>query len=112
MTRRAAQHISTENLLYHTVSLLSLPICLRMVSSGMQQFGSQPSEQLLPEATHEVGVPVSNNLTCNAILVHHPLNEHVSSLGSSDGLMHRDKRDTLGGSIHHSHGTITPLHQG
>ena len=78
----------------------------------MQQFGTQPSEQLLPEATHEVGVPVSNKLARHAILAHHPLKEQVISLEGSDGVMHRDKRDTLGGSIHHSHVTITPLHQG
>ena len=62
VTRKSAQHISTKGLLYHTVSLLTLPIHYRIVSSGIQQFGTQPSEQLLPEVTHEVGVPVSNNL--------------------------------------------------
>ena len=83
-----------------------------MVGCGMQQFGPQPSEQLLPEAAHEAGVPVGNDLTWHAILAYHPLEEQVSSLGGSDGVMYRDKRDTLGGSIHHSHSTITPPHQG
>ena len=94
------------------VSPLSLPICLRIVGSGMQQLAAQPSEQLLPEVTHEVGVPVSNNLAWHTILAHHLLEEQVSGLGDSDSVMHRDKRDMLGGSIHHRHGTITPLHQG
>ena len=67
-----------------------------MVGSGMQEFGPQPSKQLLPEATHEVGVSVSNNLTRYAILAHHPLEEQVSSLGGSDGVMHRDKCDEIG----------------
>ena len=73
VTRRAAEYISTENLLYHMVSPLTLPICLRMVNSGMQQFGTQPSEQLLPEATPEARVLVSNTLAWHAILAHHPL---------------------------------------
>ena len=70
----------------------------------------QPGEQLLPEAAHEVGISVSNDLTWHTILSYHPLEEQVSSLGGSDGMVDRDKRDTLGGSIHHSHSTITPPH--
>ena len=76
----------------------------------MQQFGPQPSEQLLPEAAHEAGISVSNDLTWHTIIAYHPLEEQVSSLGGSNGVMHRYKHDTLGGCIHHSHGTITPPH--
>ena len=61
---------------------------------------------------HEAGVPVCNDLAWHTILAYHPLEEQVSSLGGSDGVMHRDKRDTLGGSIHHSHSAITPPHEG
>ena len=109
-THRTAQHISTKDLLNDTVSPLSLAIRLGVVGRGMKQLGPQPGEQLLPEATHEAGVPVSNDLAWHTILAYHPLEEQVSSLGGSDGVMHRDKRDTLSGSIHHSHGTITPPH--
>ena len=78
----------------------------------MQQLGTKPCEQLLPEVTHEAGVLVSNDLACHAILAHRPLEKQVSSLGGSDGVMHGNKHGTFGGSIHHSYGTITPLHQG
>ena len=74
-----------------------------MVGCGMQQFGPQPSEQQLAEVAHEAGVPVSNNLARHTVLAYHPLEEQVSSLGGSDGVMYRDKRDTLGGSICQSH---------
>ena len=63
VTHRTAQHISAENLLNDTVSPLSLAIRLGMVGHGMKQLGSQPGEQLLPEAAHEAGVPVGNDLT-------------------------------------------------
>ena len=111
-THRTAQHISTKNLLNDTVSPLSLAIRLRMVGRGMKQLGPQPGEQLLPEAAHEAGVPVSNDLPWHAILAYHPLEEQVSSLRGSDGVVDRDKRDTFGGSVHHSHGAITPPHKG
>ena len=111
-THRTAQHISTKNLLNDTVSPLSLAIRLRMVGHGMKQLGPQPGEQLLPEAAHEAGVPVSNDLPWHAILAYHPLEEQVSSLRGSDGVVDRDKHDTLGGSIYHSHGAITPPHKG
>ena len=52
-----------------------------MVGIGMQQFGPQPNEQLLPEATHEAGVLVINNLARHAILTHHPLEEQVTAYG-------------------------------
>ena len=109
-THRTAQHISTEDLLNDMVSPLSLAIHLGMVGRGMKQLGPQPGEQLLPEAAHEVGIPVGNDLTWHAILAYHPPEEQVSSRGGSDGVMHRNKRDTLVGSIHHSHSTITPPH--
>ena len=109
VTHRATQHISTYDLLYHTVSPLSLAIRLGMVGRGMKQLGPRPGEQLLPEVGHEAGVPVGNDLTWHAILAYHPLEEQDSSLGASNGVMHRDKRDMLGGSVHHSHSTITPL---
>ena len=101
-----------ENLLNDTVSTLSLAIRLGMVGHGMQQFGPQPSEQLLPEAAHEAGVPFSNDLAWHTILAYHPLEEQVSSLEGSDGVMYRDNRDMLSGSIHHSHSAITPPHEG
>ena len=110
-THRTAQHISTENLLNDTVSPLSLAIRLGVVGHGMKQRGPQPGEQLLPEAAPEAGVPVSNDRPWHAILVYHPLEEQVSRLGGSDGVVYRDKRDTLGGSIHHSHCKgLTSLH--
>ena len=111
-TYRTAQHISTEDLLDHTVSPLGLTIRLGMVGRGMEQLGSQPGEQLLPEAAHEAGIPVSNDLARHAVLAHHPLEEQISSLGSSDGMVDRDKCDTFGGLIYHSHGTIKPPDQG
>ena len=111
-THRTAQHISTEDLLNDTVSPLSLAIRLGMVGRGVKQLGPQPGEQLLPEAAHEAGIPVSNDLPWHAILAYHPLEEQVSSLRGSDGVVYRDKRDTLSGSIHHSHSAITPPHEG
>ena len=111
-THRTAQHISTEDLLNDTVSPLSLAIRLGVVGHGMKQRGPQPSEQLLPEAAHEAWVLVSNDLAWHTVPAYHPLEEQVSSLGGSDGVMYRDKRDTLGGSIHHSHSAITPPHKG
>ena len=109
-THRTAQHISTENLLNDTVSPLSLAIRLGMVGRGMKQLGPQPGEQLLPEVAHEAGIPVSNDLPRHTILIYHPLEEQISSLEGSNCVMHRDKHDALGGSIHHNHGTITPPH--
>ena len=72
------------------MSPFGLAISLGVVCGAVQQLGAHACKELLPKAAHETCIPVSNDFRGHTEGPDHPLQEQVSSLGCSDGIVHGD----------------------